>query len=367
MILFADWIGGAIQGATNIINGILNKRSADKANQTNIKLAQESNDLQYKMFQEQNQWNKDTSKEFFDMENAYNDPSAQRDRLAAAGFNPYVAMSDGVSSVAADATTPQGSFSPSVVTPTVQPSPSILNGVLQGVTQAMVDVAQAKKLGVDTRNVESMITRQIREMDIKNDWDQFRMELDKFFSFSDRSWQNETFRLNAEKVGQEIGSLAQDIINKQKQGEIYDVEKAIKNYEKAVSKIRSEYEPKMLKQSLINAVKQGNAIDASADASRASAGQSRAQTEYINRQKSLLGQTINGVEVDQETLKAWREQVKNSAIADTQKAKIEQALRAIELGNSASSIGQILYGVKDAFRYLPVVGDVLDTIVKFAK
>lgn len=366
MLFIIDPISAAIAGGTSVINGILNRKSVKDTNKTNMAIAQANNEAMLQAMRENNQWSKDTAKEFFDMENAYNDPSAARERMEAAGYNPFFGNNSTMVN-SGDASTPTAQGVPAFQAPTLSPVPSVLNGALTEITNAMVNVANAKKTGVETKNAESLISRQIREMDINNQWNQFRMELDKWFSWSDRNWQNEQNRLGVSKTAEEINSIVQDVLNKQKQGEIFDEDLAIKKFNKVVAKSESEWIPKQLKQSFINAVKQGNAIDASADASRASAAQSRAQTDKIKHEDRILGKTINGVEVDSKTLNAWKEEVRNSSIAQNQKAVIQQALNEIEKGNAASKIGKTLYGVKDAFRYLPVIGDVLDTIVKFAK
>lgn len=57
------------------------------ANQTNQAIAQQSNLFDYMMFKEQNQWNLERR----DEEWAYNDPSAQMERLIKAGVNPVFA------------------------------------------------------------------------------------------------------------------------------------------------------------------------------------------------------------------------------------------------------------------------------------
>ena len=68
-----------------------NLEITDKTNQMQRDLAQQANDLNYQMFQEQNAWNLARR----DEEWAYNDPSAQMDRLIKAGINPIFGMGNG--------------------------------------------------------------------------------------------------------------------------------------------------------------------------------------------------------------------------------------------------------------------------------
>lgn len=65
-----------------------NLQIAQETNQMQRDLAQEANELNYQMFNEQNEWNKN----MWDLQNAYNDPSAQIDRLVKAGINPIYGM-----------------------------------------------------------------------------------------------------------------------------------------------------------------------------------------------------------------------------------------------------------------------------------
>lgn len=58
------------------------------ANQLNAYVAQKSNELNYQMMNEQNLWNLERRNE----EWAYNDPSAQMDRMIRAGINPVIAV-----------------------------------------------------------------------------------------------------------------------------------------------------------------------------------------------------------------------------------------------------------------------------------
>lgn len=60
------------------------------ANESNERLAKEANDLNYQMFNEQNQWNLERR----DEEWAHDDPSAQMERMIKAGINPVTAVGE---------------------------------------------------------------------------------------------------------------------------------------------------------------------------------------------------------------------------------------------------------------------------------
>lgn len=77
-----------IQGASSLIGNIFGKKSNDDTNRTNLKIAQLNNDWNERMLQKEMDYNYD----MWLKQNAYNDPLAQRARMQAAGFNPYMAL-----------------------------------------------------------------------------------------------------------------------------------------------------------------------------------------------------------------------------------------------------------------------------------
>lgn len=78
----------AIAGGSSIVGGLLNFFGAKKTNKTNQQIAQKQNDLNYKLFQEQNAiTDRRTAQEL-----AYNTPLQQRQRLEEAGINPALAL-----------------------------------------------------------------------------------------------------------------------------------------------------------------------------------------------------------------------------------------------------------------------------------
>lgn len=108
-------MSAAISAGSNLIGGILGKRSNDSANKMNLQIARETNALNYKMFQEQNEYNR----YMWNMNNEYNSPSAQVQRALDAGLNPYFNAGDLVS--ASNSTAPSSASLPNLVTPQVRP------------------------------------------------------------------------------------------------------------------------------------------------------------------------------------------------------------------------------------------------------
>lgn len=90
-------IGGALIGAgASFLGNMFNSSSQSDANETNLQIARENNDWSEKMMQKQMDYNT----MMWERNNAYNSASAQRQRLEAAGLNPYMMMNGGNAGVA---------------------------------------------------------------------------------------------------------------------------------------------------------------------------------------------------------------------------------------------------------------------------
>lgn len=176
---FFDAITGQsiIDSGISLYNGIANRNAAKKANEQNIALARETNALNHQMMQEnnqfqlnamreQNQFNRDSAIEMFNLENEYNNPLAQIDRLRKAGINPAVALGGSATSIvnSGDANTPSASGSgvssslPSLVTPQVSVVPPVSKGYMDAL-KTFADVALSKSQKVKTDSEKSRIDK----------------------------------------------------------------------------------------------------------------------------------------------------------------------------------------------------------------
>lgn len=156
MRIFALLIWDAVVGGTaSLINGLFNSASTNKANKRTIQFAKESQ-------QEQERF----AKEMFNMENAYNDPSAVMDRLAKAGINPNAYWSEGNAS----AGMASGDSSISPVSPDIKPVPSPFQGMVTGnaftALKEIYDIEQTKRQN-ERQGIENSYLARMYEQELK--------------------------------------------------------------------------------------------------------------------------------------------------------------------------------------------------------
>lgn len=345
-------IGSAlISGGASLLNSF----SQAAANAKNLKIARETNAMNYKIFQESNEFNRKMALEQWNRETVYNHPAMQMQRALDAGLNPFAVMGSqsnttGVSNMAP----PSSSGAIPLQAATVQPlNFSDSFAAFSSIASALSQLGDAKKKGIEIGWLDKQLQEQWNALKLDNDWKAFTQNIDKQFYESNAHWTNEQNRANVEKTYKDISSLIETIKNQQKQGEIYDEEKAIKQFEKIIARERSITEPKILRQTFINAVKQGNQIDES--------------TAKLKRERELLGNTVDGVEMPKEVLDKFRERVRKEVSNQTQRAEIDKILNDIEKGQLDSGVVQGLENAKVFLSHIPVIGDIIDLLKAYGK
>lgn len=182
-------VGSAIGAGTSLIGGA---STTAMQNQANKEIAQMNNAFNEKMFDKQiaynkemyqtqlgDQWkfyddqkanawklyedNKAYQTEMWNKQNEYNDPSAQRDRLEAAGLNPYMMMNGGSAGVAGSVSGTQGSApsagSPSaqgVHPPTATPYSADYSGVMQGLGHAIDTIMTGSQRNIQNAQADNL-------------------------------------------------------------------------------------------------------------------------------------------------------------------------------------------------------------------
>lgn len=182
-------VGSAIGAGTSLIGGA---STTHMQNQANKEIAQMNNAFNEKMFDKQiaynkemyqtqlgDQWkfyddqkanawklyedNKAYQTEMWNKQNEYNDPSAQRERLEAAGLNPYMMMNGGSAGVAGSVSGTQGSApsagSPSaqgVQPPTATPYSADYSGVMQGLGHAIDTIMTGSQRNIQDAQADNL-------------------------------------------------------------------------------------------------------------------------------------------------------------------------------------------------------------------
>lgn len=167
-------VGGAIIGGIgSLLNGMFGSSSQSSANSTNLQIAKQNAELQretnqlnrelaeqanaqnYRMFQEQNAFNLD----MWNKQNAYNAPSAQVERLKAAGINPAAVFGSIGSGQIAGSLSSASSVPAelaNMVAPQLNYRAEPLPSPLSGLPDAANGLISARMANAQIRNIESM-------------------------------------------------------------------------------------------------------------------------------------------------------------------------------------------------------------------
>ena len=173
-----------IAGGVSLLGSLFGHKSTKDTNAQNMAIAQannasqeriaaENNATQIQMMRENNEWSRQQAIDMFNLENEYNTPEAQRDRLIQAGINPAAVFGNTSGSVGTgDIATPSAAGStispsmPHFVTPTMQTPPSVLLGAVPAIAElakASSDYQSGRKLGVEADKLGQLLDSQIKK------------------------------------------------------------------------------------------------------------------------------------------------------------------------------------------------------------
>ena len=122
MGLLGSLAGGLFGIGSSAMQNSQNRQNVRETNQMNYKINQMNNQFNERMAIQQRNWQEN----MWNKENAYNTASAQRQRLEEAGLNPYLMMNGGSAGVAQSAGT--GASASSAGAAVMQPFPGRLFG-----------------------------------------------------------------------------------------------------------------------------------------------------------------------------------------------------------------------------------------------
>ena len=131
---------------STVVGGLMNLFGTSGANQTNLQATRETNEQNYKMFQEQLGFTQDMWKK----NNQYNSPQNQRSLYEAAGFNPYLALGNMASGEATMASSPSPNPMqvPHVEAPQIG---SFIADSGRSYVDSVIKRQQAESLGLDNK------------------------------------------------------------------------------------------------------------------------------------------------------------------------------------------------------------------------
>lgn len=199
-------------GGTSALNGYLNYQSSKQANaanlqavretnQTNREIAEMNNQWSLDAMREQNEWSRQQAIDMFRMENEYNTPAQQMERLRAAGINPAVALGGSTTSIAnsGDASTPAAAGLPTPVTPQiVSPHFQPVTPFTGGLIQALGDFAKMSVDEASSRKIRTMLSTELESLQLNNEGIKISNQLQ--MKFGDQTKQAE-YNLLCWKVG----------------------------------------------------------------------------------------------------------------------------------------------------------------------
>lgn len=183
-------VSGATGFTSNLLGGLLGKNSQDSANKTNILINRENNQFAA----EQAQLNRNYQTSMWNKSNDYNSALSQRQRLEAAGLNPYLMMNGGsagsAQSVQSSAAAPAGNAHVEAfdLSSYVNGASNSISGAINSYYANLERSNNATQMAAQTQLMEE----QARNWRIKNRWENFRQqyEINKLSHDSNNSFEN---------------------------------------------------------------------------------------------------------------------------------------------------------------------------------
>ena len=161
--LLSPIIGAVGTLGAGIAGAIGGSKSTSSANAMNYKINQMNNEFNAAEAQK----SRDYQTEMWERTNAYNDPSAVRQRLASAGYNPYLALNSGAagtasnvgspSTASAASAAPQQPYDWSTLASSISSAAQVFNQTQQSNAQVSALQGQKSLADAQTYSVFSMI------------------------------------------------------------------------------------------------------------------------------------------------------------------------------------------------------------------
>ena len=296
-------ISGGASLLGNLFGGLSSGSAQRSANETNLQIAQMNNQRQYQMFQEQNAFNE----RMYNQMQQYNTPTAQMQRYADAGINPYIAAGNvqtgNVQSALQSAPAPQ--MQAAQMQPVTGPGDAMMNAgaqissIVNQYAQNALALAQAKKTNAEANWVDRLNAANVLKLHSSSRLDDgqssllgldYKLKSDTLGNFIKLSDLSVT---NAELTNEQLEVATQSI----------RLENALKNIDLG---IQSQYGEQMFKANLAKTIAEAFATNASVrqrdaqiaiDRQNANTNAKNAETNRINaRTNAAVGSAqIRGI------------------------------------------------------------------------
>ena len=388
-------LAAAITGGFGLANGIIGAIGQNNANKTYLKGIRETNEQNYKIWQEQQQHNIDMFnmqndanvanwQNQFDQTNAYNTALAQRQRLEDAGLNPALMMnggsagtasSSGISTASATpAQAPQMQAPQQVRSPLVEFAQSSINS-LTGIAQAInlneqstteretrqpkIDLLEAQTRGqVEKYLMDNYIRNNHLPIDKEMKWlekEYLRKTLDSRVAYQDEL-QKHMIQM---RIGQQLTNAQQEIINEylpaQQQASLalttYNAVKAYYDGELSMEQVKTEIKRRVLVAAQI--VTEGE-IQKTERSKRAKLASDIAVNDSIIEVNGANAKKIGSEQKDIEEGTRTKK-IDNDRADKITDAFVESAISTLQLETTLNKGGQEYYksehNVEDHFRY----------------
>lgn len=317
----ADALTGGMFGlGTSLLNGVMNANSQRSANDTNIRLAQMNNEASMQMMRENNEFNKQAAIDMFNMQNEYNDPSAQVARLRKAGINPAAVLGGQGTTIAntGNVAAPSSAGNVSLTTPHVQPVTPVSSQMLE----SLVTMSQIGLNRSNSRNADASASRtnQLVQAELANYLADVRNK--EANAAYQQVLTNMELLYGDERRQGEIKNLAAQYYVHMQQGDYYTAAKEYQHAQKLLTDSNNELVKQQTPIILDNLKKTGRAIlaqasahEAAAEASKAQANAANASARLTNEQAETIRQ--NRPNIIELTKQQAKEQAAKADVADS--------------------------------------------------
>lgn len=342
----APWVGEAITAAGGIASGLLSTVGSSHRmrvqERLNEKLMAYQHQLNTESMYAQNTLANQNWRSQFDAENAYNDPSAVRERLENAGYNPFVA--NGSITQTTSAANPQAIVPQAAETSGSSVAPSDFASSLQAGVQAATSIASTIFNGLQTKAQIKNVAEDTKHKALQNWLDKFTNEfwmapyIDPKTGETVEGLSNDSPLTNrdvyqanvVEQIKKEVDKLSSEKdLNS----------KSFEDLQQKINFFRDTYKVNVDKaqQELDNMKEEFDKIDAEKDVALSTSNNIDAQTETVN---ALRPHQVAKAKEEVNTQKALTQEAKNDAFYKLEQAITERETRSLTKQFLSSSISK---------------------------